>query len=756
VADHPTNLPNPGTGDSSGQKSASNTSDRLESWKEIAAYLKREVRTVQRWEKNEGLPVHRHQHDERSTVYAFKTEFDAWWGTGHFRLSKTNGKQERPEEEPAKGPIGKALEWLAGSRRHLRLWLAGAAVAVAAAAAFYVLRPSPVTRSSLQSKGSMLIADFENRTGDPVFDGTLRQGLAAQLDQSPFLYIFSDEQIGSQLRLMDQPAGTRLTSGLAQEVCQRMGGAAVLEGSIARIGSEYDLVLEALNCSTGVSLARAEARATDKSHVLDALGTVAASMREKLGESLASIRKFNKPLADVTTPSLEALKAYSLGSKELLAQSIDAAIASFQHAVSLDPNFAMAYAKLGAASKDYESNTLAARYLRKAYALRDRVSEHERFYISSHYFHLAQGNLPKARSVYELWARTYPRDKVPFGDLGVLYPALGQYGKAIAALRHAVSIPPADAMNYGNLIHCYIDLDRPDEAATALAEARARGTDSPGFHLTAGAIDFLQGNTAAVAREEALIAGTPVIDAISLSYQTEGAAFAGHLSKERRFSARAVARARQEGNKWYAAVFQATAAVNEAMAGNPARARRLAMASLRISHNRDTVAIAAITLALAGDVPHSRRLTGELAKRFPEDTIVQSEYLPTIRAAIALDEKNPRRAIADLHAASAYELGDETPNVKLYPAYVRGMAFLAKHQGPQAAAEFQKVLDHPGLAIAEIIVPLSHLGIARARAIEGDKAGARKAYQDFFTLWRHADPDIPMLGQARVEYARLR
>jgi tetratricopeptide (TPR) repeat protein len=775
VADRHSNPPDPHADEPLGEKSVYNRSDRLESWKEIASYLKREVRTVQRWEKDESLPVHRHQHRDRASVFAYKAEIDAWWHNDHARLESRDreggeeqGETEIPTVLPAFGqsegqpPVETGAEnsgkqpFIVRYRR--QLWLAGAAVAAVAAAAvatyFLRFRPSPALH--FQSRGTVLIADFENRTGDPVFDGTLRQGLAAQLDQSPFLYIVSDRQIAGQLRLMSQPADARLTQGLALQVCQRVGGAAVLDGSIARIGSQYNVILDAVNCSTGASLTRAEAVASDKDHVLGALSAVAASMRRKLGESFASIRKFNKPLADVTTPSLDALKAYGLGSKALLANEKEAAIESFKHAVSLDPNFAMAYAKLGAALSGYGSP--ADGYLAKAYSLRNRVSERERFYVVSHYITIVTGDLLKANQVYKLWARTYPQDKTPFGDMGFTYLVLGQYDKAVTALRHAIEMSPPDALNYGNLARCYMSLNRLDAVTATIDQARARGLDSQDFYFKAYEFAFLRGDSAGMKREaeRANRLGTDAVFHDLLLYaQAQAAASTGHLSQARDLSARGANAVLQSGYKGLAAQIRAEAALREAAVGNVSLARRQATAAREISNARYGEATAGIALALAGDAAQARRLAHDLATRFPQDTIVQFNFLPTIRAAVALDEHDPRRAIGDLQKAVPYELGFTETFVDLYPAYVRGLAFLAARQGPQAAAEFQKILDHPGVAIAEIIVPLAHLGLARARLLSGDKPGARKAYQDYLALWQHADPGIPVLRQAKTEYARI-
>jgi tetratricopeptide (TPR) repeat protein len=744
LADRTTNLPGPETAGPSSQKSAFNPSDRLESWKEIAAYLKREVRTVQRWEKQEGLPVHRHQHDAGHTVYAYKAEIDAWWGPGHFRLERS----EREEKMPDKG-----LESRAGLRHLSLLWLAGAALAVAAsAAAVYVLKFRQPTQLPLHTRDSVVIADFENYTGDPVFDGTLRQGLAAQLEQSPFLHIVSDQRIAGELRLMSRPAGTLLTSRLARQVCERMGGAAVMNGSIAKIGAEYNLVLEAASCSSGASLARAEAMASDKSHVLAALGSVATSMRRELGESLASIQKFNKPLAEVTTPSLKALQDYTLGWQAMTNSDSSTAIVFYRRAISLDPNFAMAYAVLGTAYSNLDEMSLTAENMKKAYDLRDRVSEREKFYISSHYDQSVTGDLLKANQVYRVWRQTYPRDPIPNASLCIDLEEFGQLNQALPFGRRTIDLAPDVGMSYIPLALGYMSLDRLDEAAAVLRQARKHARDLPNFHVIRYQLAFLEGDKKVMAREAAWAAGKPGAEAWFLELQAETAAYFGHVTQAKDLTERAVALALRSGEKEPAADYKAEEAGLASLVGDAAQARRQATAALKMSNAKTVEANASLALATAGESAQARKLAVDMAKRFPQDTMTQSTFLPTTRAAIALAENAPGRAISNLQAASPYELGIVD---SLNSAYIRGLAYLDENNGTKAAAEFQKILDHPGVVINEIIAPLAHLGLARARALSGDKAGARKAYQDFFTLWKHADPDIPILQQAKAEYAKL-
>jgi Tfp pilus assembly protein PilF len=641
----------------------------------------------------------------------------------------------------------------AGARMRYVAIAAVVVLAALAAGAWYFWPRAP----KLTSKDSVVLADFTNTTGDAVFDGTLRQGLAAQLAQSPFLNIVSDQQLSRTLRLMGQPAGTRLTDTLARQVCQRTGSAAVLNGSIAQIGSQYNLILNAENCSTGESLASAQSVAGDKNHVLESLGTVATAIRGKLGESLASIRKFDKPLADVTTPSLEALQAFTLGRQAVLNGDNSAAVAPFQRAISLDPNFAMAYATLGTSYSNLGETSASAESLKKAYDLRDRVSEREKFYISSHYQQMVTGDLLKGNQVYQLWSQTYPRDGTPLTNTGVAYGSLGQIDKGLEMMQRAFQMEKDNGLNYSNLAQFYMYVDRLDESAAIFGQAKQRGIESTTLHIEAYQLAFVTHDAATMAREAAWAAGKSGIEDVLLYYESETAAFAGKLDQANDLSARAVASAQQADEKETAAGYQAVAALREALAGNAAQARQQAAAALKISDGRDTEFAAALALALAGDTAQAQKIAGDLAKNFPQDTVAQFNYLPTIHAAVALDQKAPDKAIADLQAASPYELGTPAERIllNLYPVYVRGLAYLAAHQGPPAAAEFQKILAHPGLMQNEVVLPLAHLGLARARALSGDKPGARKAYQDFLALWQHADEGIPILQQAKAEYAKL-
>ena len=609
---------------------------------------------------------------------------------------------------------------------------------------------------ALTDKDTIVLADFTNTTSDTVFDGTLRQGLSVQLEQSPFLSIISDQQIQQTLQMMGQKPDAKLRPEIARDLCQRSRSAAVLSGSITQIGTQYSLIVKAVNCLDGGTLASAESQASDKNHVLGALGKVAKAMRTKLGESLITVQKLDTPLERATTPSLEALQAYSLGNTMVGKADYTSAVPLFQRAILVDPNFAMAYASLAAVCSNLGETSLAAENTRKAYELRERVSEREKFSIESLYYILVTGDLDKARQAYELWAQTYPRDTTPPGNLGVIYNYLGQYDKALAEARESLRLDPASGGVYANLVGAYLQLNRLEEARAIAEEAQAKKFDSPILRTNLYQLAFVQNDAAGMARQVAWAAGKPGVEDVLLANEADTAAYSGRLVKARGFSRQAVASAERAEEKETAAGCEADAALREALFGNSADARRRAAVALGLSTGRDVQFGAALALALVGDA--ARALADDLAKRFPDDTIVQFNYLPTIQAQFALNRNDASKAIEELQATAAYELGTPgggafTP--ALYPVYVRGQAYLAAHQGSEAAAEFQKILDHRGVVASEPIGALAHLGLGRAYVSQGDTAKARASYQDFLTLWKDADPDIPILVAAKAEYAKL-
>jgi tetratricopeptide (TPR) repeat protein len=644
---------------------------------------------------------------------------------------------------PAVAAPRKRLPWIAGAAA-LILLVAGAG------AYFFLHRHTP----KLAEKDTIVLADFTNTTGDPVFDGTLRQGLSAQLEQSPFLSLISDQRIAQTLALMSQPKDARLTSGVAREVCQRTASAATIEGSISSLGTQYVLGLNAVNCRNGDLLAQEQVTANGKEQVLKALGDAATKLREKLGESLASVQKYDAPPENVTTPSMEALQAYSLGDRAMDVE-IDsaAAIPFFQRAVSLDPNFAMAYAGMGTAYSQLGENARAAESTRKAYELRERTSERERLYIDSHYAQFVTGNLEAARSAYELWAQTYPRDDSPPINLAAIYVYSGDYEKALIAAQEALKLNTGSAIAYVNLVAVYLYLNRLDEAKATAQEARAHNLDAPSIHRILYEVDFLQHDAAGMEREAASVMGKAGDEDWMLDLESQTAAYGGEFGRARELTRRASDSAQRADEKEGAAGYQADAAIREAWVGNMALAKQEAQAALALANGNYVVGYSAIALGLAGDSAQATRLAADLGKRFPEDTIVQSQYLPMMHAAVALRSGNAGKAVEALAAAAPYELG---ATIVLAPAYLRGEAYLAAKQSAAAGLEFQKILGHPGVVQSDPIGALAHLGLGRAYALAGDNTKAKAAYQDFFALWKNADSDIPILQQANAEYAKVK
>ena len=609
---------------------------------------------------------------------------------------------------------------------------------------------------ALTEKDTVVLADFANSTGDPVFDGTLRQGLAVQLEQSPFLSLVSDARIQQTLRLMDKPSDARVTPEVAREICERTGSTAVLNGSIAEIGTRYLLTLNAARCSTGELLASTEAQATDKNHVLDALGKMASDIRNRLGESLSTTQKFDTPLEQATTPSLEALQAYSFGRRAMSGRGDwSAAVPFFQRAVSLDPNFAIAYARLGMAYRNLGEADLGAQNAKMAYHLRERASESERFYIDSHYFLIAVGNLEKARQVLELWAQTYPRDFTPLADLNDIYFQLGQFDKALAEARQGVELD-ANGVMYAEIVYSDIHLNRLHEARSVLEEAQTKKLDSPAFHFQLYWLAFLQDDASGMAQQVTWASGRPGAEDRLLGQEANSQAYFGRLKKARDLSSRAVESAEQAEKTEVAAWYQAEAAFREAVFGIPMETRLRAAKALDLSNAREVEYEVAVALALAGDLPKAQTLASDLARRFPEDTIVRFSFLPAIRGQLALSVGNSSGALEAIQNETPYEPGSPIDSTTaLYPVYVRGAAYLADRKGPEAAAEFQNIVDHRGIVVNNPAGALAYLQLGRAYALSGDKAKAEAGYRQFLTLWKDADSDIPVLKQAKLEYARL-
>jgi eukaryotic-like serine/threonine-protein kinase len=666
----------------------------------------------------------------------------------------------QPEERfQSTGEIILALSGQGGvARRKRRAWVAAAAAIVIAgtATAYLLVRGA---RPKLTEKDTIVLADFTNTTGDPVFDDALRQGLSAQLEQSPFVSLVSGQRIAQTLALMSRPKDSRLTKDLAREVCLRTSSAADIEGSIASLGTQYVLGLNAFDCRTGDQLAQEQVTANRKEQVLNALGDAATRLRRKLGESLASIQKYDAPIYSVTTPSLEALKAYSLGYQTGYVKGDSAtAIPFFQRAVSLDPNFAAAYARMGTAFVNIGEGARAAENMRKGYELRGRTSQQENYYITSHYHSVATGNFEAALTAYELWAQTYPRDDTAQPNLTSTYNSLGQYEKGLTSAREALRLNPGSGLIWGNLVWQYELLNRLDEAKAAAQQARAHSLDGPQVHLSLYQVDFLEHDTAAMQREAAALMQEAAYEDIMLYNESLTAADTGEFVKARELTRQAVASALRTNKDGTAAVYEADAAIREAVAGNLVLAKQEARAAFALANDKHAEGISAIVFGLTGDSAQALRLAGDLAKRFPEDTYARFEYLPMIHAAIALRTGDSAKAVQALAAAAPYELGNGVGggHAHLCAVYLRGDAYLAARQGDAAAVEFQKILDHPGVVQNEPMGALSHLGLARAYALSGDSSKAKTAYRDFFALWKHADPDIPILRQAKAEWAKLK
>ena len=613
---------------------------------------------------------------------------------------------------------------------------------------------------ALTDKDTIVLADFDNKTGDAVFDGTLRQGLSVQLEQSPFLSIISDEQVQQTLQMMDQRPNAKLTPEIALELCQRTASAAVLDGSITQIGTPYLVTVKAVNCASGESLASAEAQASDKSHVLDALGETASAIRNKLGESLSTVQKFDTPLEQATTPSLEALKAFSLGFQFHITAGDAAAIPFYKQAIELDPNFAIAYAWLGLSFNGMGELSMDVECNRKAYELRDRTSEPEKYFITARFQKAVTGNLEKAEEALQLWIQAYPRAALPHIYLaGAVLPDTAQYEKAVEHGREAVRLSPNFPPSYYVPIREYIDLNRIDEAKATYEQALERKMKSSYFLLALYQIAFLQNDSAGMAQQVAASAGKPGLEATLVANEADTAAYSGRLRTAREFSRQAVDSAGRTGNKEAAATYFALSALREALFGNADEARGRATLEMKHPAGHDLQYASALAWAYAGDDERTQKLTDDLGQRFPEATIVQFNYLPTLRAKLAVSKGNASEALETLRAALPYELGRTTYSsygwTAMYPVFVRGEAYLALHQGGEAAAEFQKILDHRGVVLNEPIGALAHLQIGRAYAMQGDTAKAKAAYQEFLTLWKEADPDIPIFKQAKAEYAKL-
>jgi serine/threonine protein kinase/tetratricopeptide (TPR) repeat protein len=631
-----------------------------------------------------------------------------------------------------------------------------AAVAITLAAAiaglFYFRRPPLLTE-----KDSLVVADFSNSTGEPVFDGTLKQALTVALEQSPFINVLSEQKIGQQLQYMGRPKDDRLTPDLARDVCQRTGSKAMLIGSISSLGSHYAFGLNAVNCRTGDSLGSEQVEADSREHVLASVDKAATRMREKLGESLTSVQKYDTPVEQATTPSLEALQAYSLALNTWSSVGEQSAVPFLKRAIELDPNFAMAYARLGTAYFNLSQAGLASENTKKAYELRDRVSERESLYIESHYYPYVTGEMDRAVQVFEVWKNTYPRDVVPHANLGALYIYLGNYDMAEAELRQALLLDPNNATCYLNLAGAYLSLDRPDQVQQVLDQALARKLESAFLLSNRYFLAFLRDNADEMQKLVSSAAGKRGTEDVLLEQQSDTEAYHGHFAKARALAERAIDSARHNGDQETAAFYKVEAALREAAVGNIEEAREDVESALRLASTRDVQTLGALALAQTSDATRAQSMADDLSQRFSSDTLLKDYWLPTIRATIAIRQGNAAYANELLQVVVPYELGSPQPFQlgTLYPVYIRGQAHLAANQAGAAAADFQKILDHRGVVLNFTLGALARLGLAQARVQSGDTAGAKSAYQEFFVLWKDVDADLPVLKQAKAEYSKL-
>jgi len=728
--------------------------------------------------------------DMRADLKRLKRDTDSRHGasasSGTLAIAQESGAQVAQPPSPVSGsspalapsPSSSTVKVAEVPVAGRRLWkvLVPAAVvlvAVVIAGAFYFRSHATKPATALTEKDTIVLADFANNTGDAVFDDTLKTALSVSLNQSPFLNVLSDNKVSATLKLMSRPAGTKLTPEVTRELCQRAGSKAYLAGSIASLGSQYVLGLKAVNCQSGDPLAEQQVTAASKEKVLDALGEAASKLRTELGESLATVRKLDVPLSEATTSSLEALKAYSLGLRASSERGPAAALPYHQRAIELDPNFAMGYWEVG---NDYSSLGELGRasdYFTKAFQLREHASEREKLVITADYYQNVSGELGKAVQANQEFIEIFhPRRSGAYARIGNAFVGQGQYEKAAESYRQSLRLAPDSVAPYTDLGNSLLSLQRLDEARQIIHEAQARKLDDYIFHNALYALAFLGSDSAAMAEQQQWYAGKPEENqGLSLASDTE--AYGGHLGKARELTKRAVDSAIRADSKENGAIWQENAAIEQAAFGKPAEARQSAAEALKLVPTSQGVEVeAALAFAMAGDTPKAESLAQDLGKRFPLDTQMQSLWLPAIQAQLALDKKNPAAALNALQAVSPIELGqiDFVANMScLYHVYVRGEAYLRAGQGKEAAAEFQKIIDHSGIVWNCWTGALAHLGVARANALQArtfqgqgqgadaDAARVRAlaAYKDFLTLWKDADPDIPILKEAKAEYARL-
>jgi serine/threonine protein kinase/Tfp pilus assembly protein PilF len=659
------------------------------------------------------------------------------------------------EAAPASSASVKVAEVPVASGR--KLWkilapVAGLAVAALIGGGVYLRSRSA---GLLTEKDTVVLADFANTTGESVFDDTLKQALRVQLEQSPFLHVLSDQQVNQQLRYMGRSNTERLTQDVARDVCQRASSKALLAGSVSGLGTHYAIGLNAINCQTGDSLASEQVEADSQEHVLKALDQAATKIREKLGESLATIQKYDAPVEQATTPSLEALKAYTTAWSLHMEGAEPQSIPFFKHAIELDPNFALAYAALGQIYSNIGEDQTGIEYTKLAFDRRERTSEKEKFYIESHYYDGVTQDMMQAIETYELWTKAYPRDDVPRNNLGVSHARLGQHERALREAQEAVRLDPNNALAVANVGFQFLALNRFDEARMVFEQELKRRPDDRASHIGMYAIASLSGDTAAMQQHVAWASGKMGAEGLFFRLETGTAAYYGKLAKARGFVQRSITADQRENLKTSAAAAPALASIFEADYGDLESARKDAAEALAAAPGEVAKISAALSLAETNDVSRAEVIAAELNQRFPHSTLLNNIWLPAIRARIALSRGDPAQAIKLLQVTLPNDLAQNPSLPSLYPAYIRGQAYLRAQQPDAAAQEFQKILDHRGIVGNSPVAALAHLGLAHAYALAGDAAKARTAYQDFFALWKDADPDIPILKEAKAEYAKL-
>ena len=679
-------------------------------------------------------------------------ELRAAVSTGGVRAGSSTASGALAATSMATMPHASSAEYIVSEiRRHKKgatLIAALLIVALVVAGVFYFSRK----KSALTEKDTVLLADFVNTTGEPVFDGTLKQALAVQLGQSPFLNIFPDERVNETLRFMGKAANERITKDIAKEICARQGLKAMIVGSIAGLGSHYVVTIEAINAQGGDAIAREQAEAENKEQVLKALGKAASQLREKLGESLGSIKKYDAPIEQATTSSLEALKAFSQGNEQRTAGNQTEAISFYKRAVELDPNFAMAYARLAVAYSNQFQTEVAAQYSQKAYDLRDRVSERERLYISEKYTSYVTGDREEAINILKAWAQSYPNDYIPHNNLAANYSLFGQFEDALKEAREAVRLSPNNTTAQGNYVEGFIKLNRFDEARQTLEQTLGQNPERGIYHFYNYELAFIRGDRDTMKKDLDWWAKRPA-ESDPLEYQAGSTAFYGQWQKSQDFTRRFIEMMLSEDRKENAGQIETYNSFYEAVLGRCQQANERVARGVALSRNRIGLGSAALTLAYCNELGQAQPLLDDLQKRFPKDTPTIAVLIPMIRAAMEMNRGNTTQAIEILRPAGRFELGNVAG---FWLTYVRGEILLRQKAGNDAAAAFQKILDHRGIEPRSPLYPLAHLGLARASVLSGDPAKARQEYQDFLAVWKDADADLPVLQQAKEEYAKLK